>query len=886
MAARTLVASATNLLARGFLVVPTDRKAPDGAPVNGLFAVARAIRRAIAFKTPSRAVAVLEAAPAPAAWPPLLVAQLGPLPELLRALGLAVVVAPDERHVVASYARAALDAGDDVVVAGVDKRYAQLVSDRLWWYDANKDVRYTPEIVEKRFDVPPDRVGEWLALVGDDSGNEALPGIKGIGAKGAATLIRDHGSVTEAMAKLDALEGRVAKALAASKDDVARELARGRLDAARALPIPWGDPALAYARPEPRALNAVYERLGFAELLSADGSSIAVDVCEAEGEARAALAKLAGRAGPLGQAPKEAPGDGGGDAAAEPLAIWLLTEDPAPVRAPVAGLAVANGEGAALYVPFASAAWPELAAWLADPSAPKVGHDLAGTIVDLRRAGVALEGIAGDSACASHLTESSNWAPHDLPIVAKHALGRALSDDESVRGVGKQRKAWSAISVGRVAEHAARFADASAAIWRKLAPSLEPKALLAEYLAIEDVCARMELTGIVVDPAELDRAEAAFADIEKELEGEIERHAGHPFNVNSSKQLGAVLFEELKLPVASHTKTGWSTSIEALERIEHAHPIVTPVLRWRALRRLRDNWVISLRRCIDVDGRVHSRFHPARSFSGQIVNTRPDLGRVPGRTPEMARIRRAFVGAPGRLLMSVDFNQLGLHVLAHLTKDPALVEPLRRRADMHVLTAAAVLELRPEDVTTEQRQLGKVVNFATFAGQGASALALQLGISAREAKEYIARFDRHYAKVRAFQDEQLRRAREDGFIVTLAGRRWPIGGIASLDSQLRSYAERLARRATHEASVQDVSRRALLEADRALRREGLGALPVLQILDEVLFDVPEAELAACARVCARAMKRAYDLEVPLVVGVEAGKNWADLEPVPVDDATA
>jgi DNA polymerase-1 len=333
----------------------------------------------------------------------------------------------------------------------------------------------------------------------------------------------------------------------------------------------------------------------------------------------------------------------------------------------------------------------------------------------------------------------------------------------------------------------------------------------------------------------------------------------------------------LKLPIVSHTKTGWSTSIESLERIGSAHPIVPLVLRWRALQRLRDNWVKSLRRAVDADGRVHSRFNQARSFSGQLVNSSPDLGRVPGRTPEMARIRRAFVAPPGRLLMSVDFNQLGLHVLAHLTKDPALVEPLRRRADMHVLTAAAILERSPEAITPEQRQLGKVVNFATFAGQGASALALQLGISAHEAKAYIARFDRHYAGVRAFQDEQLRLARERGYIVTIAGRRWPIGDLESLDSQLRSYAERLARRATHEGSVQDVSRRALLEADRAIVRERLGTLPLLQILDEVLFDVPESELSVAARVCSEAMRHAYALEVPLVVGVWAGNNWADLE---------
>ena len=865
MASRTLVASAANLLARGFLVVPTDRKGRDGAPVNALFAVARAIQRAIAIRVPTRAVAVIESNPHDPRWPAILAAQLPQLPELLRALGLHVIEAPDEAHVVASIASAARGAGDDVIVVGVDKRYAQLVDDRLWWYDANKDVRYTTEIVQKRFTVPPSSVGEWLALVGDDSGNDVLPGVKGIGAKGATTLIEEHGSIAAALEKLETVEGRLGKALRAETEAVVRELARARLDRSRALPFAHDAPGLAYVTPDPKLLNALYERLGFSELLIADGGSIRAEGCEAKGDVIAGLAAL------------------GTD---DPIAIHALLEDPAPVRTPIAGVALANGKGTTFYVPFASAAWPELASWLADPGAPKIGHNLVAASVELRRAGIVLAGIVGDSACASHLTEPSRWAPHDLSVVAKHVLGRALAEDDAVRGVGKKRESWKGMSLGRVAAHAGDYADASAAIWRKLAPGLDPQHL-ADYLEMGDVCVRMELTGLLVDPSELDGAELAFAEIEKDLQAQIDALAGRPFNVSSTKQLGTVLFEELKLPIVLRTKTGWSTSIEALERIEHAHPIVSLVLRWRALRRLRDNWVIALRRSIDSDGRVHSRFHQARSFSGQLVNSNPDLGRVPGRTPEMARIRRAFVAAPGRLLMSVDFNQLGLHVLAHLTKDPALVEPLRRRADMHVLTAAAILECAPEQVTLEQRQLGKVVNFATFAGQGPSALALQLGISAQEAKEYIARFDRHYEKVRAFQDEQLRLARARGYIVTIAGRHWPIGDLESLDPQLHSYAERLARRATHEASVQDVSRRALRDADRAIVREGLGTVPVLQILDEVLFDVPEDELMTAARVCADAMKNAYSLEVPLAVGVWAGKNWADLEPIVWDapDAT-
>ena len=901
MTERTLIASATNLLWRGFQLVPTDRKSRAGEPVNGLFAVARALTRVLSFKVPARAVAVIDTSANQKPWPELVKKQLAPLPGLLRAFGLQVVETADELDVVASYAKAALEAGDDVIIAGVDKRYAQLVGEKVWWFDANKDVRYTTEIVEKRFNVPPAQVAQWLSLVGDD---DELPGIAGIGAKGASGLLQKYGSVEQAMQKLDELGGRMGKALEAAKADLPRALAQGKLDTARPLPRPLA--TLSYSPPEVTALNALFDQLGFAELLVTAGAARAVELCEQEAEVDAALRKLG--TGPIAlHALIEdlADGDEGADgeskkadaesknagaesknAGAESKSAGAESKNAdteSPTRSPRAesrggliGLGLSAGTGIAFYVRRSSAGWPRLVKWLEDPSAPKQGHSLVGPMVALRQLGIRLAGVVADSECQSHLTEPSNWAPHELPLIARHVLGRALPDDDEVRGVGRARKSWGELTPERAAEVAGQRADASAAISAKLNVD---RALLDEYLELEDTLVRMELTGIKVDPEELTRAETAFVTLEAELEKEITALAGHAFNINSSKQLGTVLFEELKLPVVLHTRTGWSTANEALERIDHAHPIVGLVIRWRGVRRLRDSWINSLRRCIASDGRVHSRFHLARSFSGHLINTNPDLGRVPGRTPEMARIRRAFVAAPGKLLMSVDFSQLGLFVLAHLTKDPALMEPLRRREDMHRLTAAAVLEKPPEAITLEERQVGKVVNFATFAGQGASSLGMQLGITPPEAKEYIARFDRHYAKVREFQDEQLRLVRERGYIVTISGRRWPIGGLDSLDSQLRSYAERLARRATHEASVSDVSRRALLDVDRALKKSGLETVPLLQILDEVLFEVPEEELEAAAKLCAEAMRNAFILEVPVRVGVEAGKNWADLEPV-------
>ncbi len=855
MTARTLVVSATNLLARGFMVVPTDRQAPDGDPVNGLFAVARGVRAAVAMKAPARAVAVIDPEP-PSTWPELLQAQLPRLAELVRTLGMHVALAApgEELHLVASYARAALDAGDDVVVVGVDKRLAQLVGEHLWWYDANKDARYTPEMVHKRFGVGVDQVAEWLALVGDE---DLLPGVKGIGAKGATQLLEEHSTVERALAVVDSIKGRTGNALRADPELVRAELARARLDDRRPLPVPLDQAS--YAPPAPTDENALFERLGFVELLAHEGPSTAVAVCET---APSLLERLAAY---------------GAD---RPVAVHPALDDDGAL----AGLAFSRGDGEALYAGFTGAGATidprALAGWLADASVPKVAHMREGLLVALAGLGLRIEGMIGDSAAASHLTQPSNWATHELAIVARPVLGRAMPAEDAVRGVGAQRRPWSAIAVERAASFAGQHADASAAVWHALSPALD-RALLDEYLALSDTCVRMELAGVTVDPDELTRAEHDFGDLEAELERGIYGHAGHEFNINSSKQLGAVLFEELELPIVSHTKTGWSTSIEALERIEHAHPIVALVLRWRVLRRMRDTWIISLRASIGADGRVHSRIHPARSFSGRLVHTNPDLGRVPGRTPEMARIRRAFVARPEHALMSIDYSQLGLHVLAHLSKDPALVEPLRRRDDLHRLTAAAVLDKPPEAITDDERQLGKVVNFATFAGQGASALALQLDVSAQEAKELIARFDARYAAVRAFQDEQLRLVRERGYLVTIAGRRWPIGGLESLDPHDRSYAERLARRGTHEGSVADVARRGLLDADTALRAAGLHAQPLAQILDEVLFEVPLTELERAARVGASAMRDAFLLEAPLRVSVEAGPNWADLQPLAV-----
>ena len=854
MERRALVVHASDLLAKGYVAVPTGRRDDDGEPTNALFGVTRAIRQALSFKTPDIAVAVI-ADEVPGGWPDELRAQVPALTGLLEAHGIHVVAAPEPEHVVASYVRASLEAGYDVVVAGSDKRLAQLVGPDVWWYDGYKDARYTPEMVYKRFGVGPEKVAGWLALVGDD---DALSGVPGIGKKGATDLIEAHGSVDAAIGGADDIEGRAGKALRAGLDEARRQLdiAVLRTD----VPLPVALDELAYAEPTVETLNGVYGELGFYRLLAVDDEAedVSYVICASEDDVAAALDAL-------------------GTGAA---ALQALIEDPSPPRGDLVGLAVSGGSGRAFYIPFAGEGPTVdplvLGPWLADPGRPKVGHDVKAAVIALARRGIQVRGIVGDSALASHLADPSGSAPHELQGVARVRLRKPVQSDVGVRSKGASRKPWAGVAVGDAGELACHWADLAGQLWRFFEPTVQ-RDLLDEHLALCETLMRMELAGMPVDDKELAIVGEDFDAGCAEIEARVQALAGKEFNLGSTKQLGAVLFEDLGLPVLSRTKTGWSTATAVLERLEGEHPVVPLIIKWRMLRRLRDTWVTALSTDIDSDGRVRSTFHPARSFSGRLVNSDPDLGRVPGRTPEMARIRRAFRAPRGHLLLSVDYDQLGLYVLAHLTRDPALVDPLSRGEDMHTATAAAVLDLAPAEVGPRERQIGKVVNFATFAGQGASALAMQLDVNPAEAKKLIARFDQRYAVVRAFQEEQLRLARERGWIETIAGRHWPIGGLTSLDPQALSYAERLARRATHEGSVADVSRRGLLRADQALRDAGLRAFPLLQVHDEVLFEVPEGELDEAARVTAEAMRDAWDLVVPLRVGCKAGPNWADLE---------
>lgn len=827
---RAVVLQASDLLVRGDLAVAPDTVDPQGRPVNTLLAAVKALRRTLKMKNPDAAIAVMGPPP------PALAGQAARYPELLALHGFSTVSADDPTAVAASYVNRALADGMDVVVVGYDKRLGQLVGENVWFYDAYKDVRYTPDRIHQRFGVPPEQLAAWLALVGD---RYATEGIKGIGAKGAAELLAQYGSVEAALDDLDAIKGRTGNALrAAGAEAVRAAVAEATLDAVAPQPLP------VWEAPDPEAVAEVYRSLGFVSLVKARKAD-AVPICTDPSSL-----DLAGT-----------------------VAVEAVISDPSPPRGALVGLALTLGD-TTVYVTAENV--DALGPWLADPDASKLGHDTKATRIVLRKRGLELRGVVGDTILASHLLDPSGLAPHELPDLAKVYLQRPLRTVDQVRGRGAKRKGFEALKPAVVAAWAGARTEAIRDLWDQIGDRAD-RALHDEALALSDVLVGMEERGIAVDADSLAGTAEDFEAIRAELEGTIYALAGHDFAINSPKQLGTVLYEELGLPVVARTKTGWSTADHALERLANAHPIVPLVRRWRRLKRLQDSWVTALTAAIDPDGRVRSTFHPARSFSGRLVNAHPDLGRVPGRTPEMERIRKAFRAPPGTTLLSIDYDQLGLYVIAHLTRDPNLVGPLSRGEDIHAATARAVLD--KDGIDTDERQLGKVTNFATFAGQGPSALALQLGVDVGEAKVIIDRFFQRYAEVRRFLDLQLHLAQTQGYVTTIAGRPWPIGGLTSKDPMLLGYAERLARRATHEGSVADVTRRGLLHAAVALEAAGLRTAPLLQIHDEILFEVPDGELDRAMAIAGDAMRHAYDLAVPLRVGFKTGPSWGELSEV-------
>lgn len=882
---RVVLVDGTWLIFRAYYAIPTNFRTATGIPTNATYGFANMFRKLLSGKVPEYCAVVFDApgktfrdekfpeykAQRPGMEDDLAV-QLPWIDKVVAAHNVPIIRVKgyEADDVIGTLALQAEEDGKEVFIVTADKDLAQLVGDNVRMMDTMRDVVYDAELVRKKWGVPPNQIRDYLALVGDKVDN--IPGVAGIGQKGAATLLEKYGSIKGIYENLAELKGRQLKALEAGRENALLSLDLATIDVYAPLPVGIDD--LKTRLPEPEALNELYTELEFFSLLARDPREQAkavkageYTICESVGDVVAQL---------------EALGDGVG--AVYPLFNYASAPPPA---GGLAGFAVATDAGTAFYVPLQAPnegglgreGLDALALWFEDPERPKIAHCTKDVIRELRRREVGCEGIVGDTMLASFLVDPTKNIPHNLGRVVKEYLHRAIAKSTAVTGSGKKLKKFSEIDVASACDYACHLACAIAEMWPMLHEQLEEAGQVQQLhereLPLSYEIAQMELNGIKVDPDDLDRLGVEFRERLAHYERRIYELAGREFNIASTKQLSNVLFEEMGLPVIKKTKTGYSTNAEVLEKLSaKGHEIADQLLEHRKLSKLINTYtdVLSAAAWPETN-RIHATLQQTVGATGRLISTDPDLQRTPVNTPEGQRIRQCFIPEPGHKIISADWSQIELRLLAHVTADPKLVDAFARKIDVHKRTAAEIFDVEVDDVTSDMRKVGKLVNFATIYGQGATALGQTLGVPRKQAKAYIDQYFEAYSEVRIWLDETIAKSRETGYTMTLMGRRRLIPELYSKNPMTRGYGERVAANTPIQGGAADICKLVMLEIPRRFRDRGMKTKMCLQIHDELVFEAPVDEVEAACEIIRDAMENLVPLEVPLIVDIGVGDNW-------------
>ncbi len=876
---KLVLVDVANTLYRAFFAIP-QLKAPDGAPTNAVYGLANMLRKVIREEQPD-AVVVAADPPGPSfrketyaeykagrdAQPEDLSAQFPVARELLEAFGLPVLEVQgfEADDVIASVVAAAPD-DLEVAIVSSDKDLMQLASDRVVLLDTMKDRRIGPAEVEERFGVPPEKLLDVRALVGDSSDN--IPGVPGIGEKGAAKLIGEWGTLENLIAHAPDVKAKRAREALHEYADQARlskELATLRDD----VPLKIDVAALPPLAPDDDALVALYRRLGFTRLIEEAGAEA--------GAAAAPTVETQRLADRTALAAWLADGDGA-------LALSVVGDDHASGRPPApSGLGLATGDRAA-YADLEHGATlaaadllEELAAQLGGPRPrPWAARDTKRLRSLFAEAGHEIALAAFDVDLGAFLVDpAGSRAPAAL---ANQHLGRPVKSFEDIAGRGAKAKAPGELEADVLASYAGEEATALLALWPLLEERLESDGLAPLFRDVElpltAVLSEMERAGVRIDETALASLSEEYEKELTRIEGRIFELAGESFTVNSPKQLQRILFEKLKLPPIKKTKTGFSTDEGVLEQLASQHDLPAQVLAWRRLAKLKSTYVDALPPLVDEHtGRIHPIFNQIGAATGRMSSSNPNVQNIPIRTEEGIRIREAFVPAEGAVLLSADYSQLELRILAHYSADESLVEAFRSGDDIHRRTAAEVAGVEPDDVTPEQRAAAKAINFGIIYGSSAFGIANQLGIAQAAAQETIDAYFARYAGVRRFLDETREQAKRDGHVTTLMGRRRYLPDLASRNRVLRQAAERMAVNSVIQGTEADLVKKAMIEVQQALTDQGCRTRMLLQVHDELVFEVPKGELEDVDALVRARMEGVWALDVPLVVEAGSGATW-------------
>ncbi|MDO4687905.1 MAG: DNA polymerase I [Plesiomonas sp.] len=839
--------------------------------------------------------------------------QIEPLHQMIRALGLPLLVVPgvEADDVIGTLAKQAAANGRDVLISTGDKDMAQLVSDKITLINTMNNTVLGPQEVREKYGVGPELIIDFLALMGDSSDN--IPGVPGVGEKTALALLTGIGSLREIYANLDAVPAlgfRGSKTLPAKL-----ELHRDNADLSYALatiktdvelePIP-----LTRQSADTDTLISLFGRYEFkrwlAELLDG-GDMLTPNPAAAAPHARP-TASVSDSAEPAAAAMAPVTLDRSAyqtilqmselDAWLDKLRAapyWVLdteTDGLDYMTANLIGLSFATAAGEAVYLPVAhdyldapeqldrDTVLARLKPLLEDTDSRKVGQNLKFDQSILARYGIELRGIWSDTMLESYVLNSVAGR-HDMDSLSERHLGHQTITFEEVAGKGKNQLTFNQIPLEQAATYAAEDADVTLRLHEVLWPQLEQEAGLASVLQemevpLLSVLSRMERNGVLIDPALLGRHSMELTTRLAELESKAHELAGEPFNLASTKQLQGILFEKLGLPVLKKTPGGApSTNEEVLAELALDYPLPAVLLEYRGLAKLKSTYTDKLPQMINpATGRVHTSYHQAVTATGRLSSTDPNLQNIPVRNEEGRRIRQAFIAGAGNQIIAADYSQIELRIMAHLSGDAGLLRAFSEGKDIHRATAAEVFGLPLEQVSAEQRRSAKAINFGLIYGMSAFGLARQLGIGRNDAQRYMDLYFERYPGVLTYMERTREQAHAQGYVETLFGRRLQLPDIRSRNAMRRKGAERAAINAPMQGTAADIIKRAMLAVDAWLATpEADGIRMIMQVHDELVFEVPQEKVALCSAKVRELMQHSATLDVPLLVEVGVGDNW-------------
>jgi DNA polymerase-1 len=825
--------------------------------------------------------------------PDELVGQIPKIERVLKAMAIPVLTCQgfEADDILATVGRLCDEAGANCFLVTGDKDCRQLITDRVAVFNIRKNQVFDAAALRQEWGVGPDQVVDFQSLVGDKVDN--IPGVPGIGPKTAQSLLETYGTLDNLLEHASEVPGAKGKALVENRDValLSRELVR--LDCNVPVVPDWD--ASRVGGMDHEALAGLFAEFGFRSFLER-ATRIEPPPAPATTTALAAnyqlvdtLAKLAELVAQLSKQSQ--------------ISVDTETTHVSPRCAQIVGYSFAFVPGEGYYVPVRGPAGdavldPDktlatLRPIFENPAIKKIGQNLKYDMIVLRAAGVRLAGVAFDTMVASYLLDAGGRS-HNLDDLAQRYLNHTTIKIDQLIGKGKDQKRMDEVPVTQVATYAAEDADIPLRMHPILSARLAEMELenLNETVEVPliDVLADMEFTGVRVDPTRLAELSARYGERLAVLEQEIEELAGHPLNIGSPKQLAQVLFQELGLPVVKKTKTGPSTDADVLEQLAESHALPAKIVEYRQYAKLKNTYVDALPTMIQPGtDRVHASFNQVVAATGRLSSSDPNLQNIPIRTEEGREIRSAFVAGPlGWKLLAADYSQIELRILAHYSEDPALCTAFDRDEDIHTLVASQVFGVPPNEVTSSMRRSAKAVNFGVIYGQSPFGLAKGLGISQEDAAQFIDGYFATYRGVAQFMLRTLDECRRKGFVSTILGRRRAIQGVRPIDQltlatdhpsrKPLNLPERTAVNSVIQGSAADLIKLAMIAIDGRLRNESLDAKMILQIHDELVFEVAPDDVDRLAQLVQQDMRSVLQLRVPLKVDVKWGDNWAECEP--------